>query len=674
MPNPLASLFQRTSVEKAAQAFAYGYLPGRATTLREDALGQPTDTNYDLLYALYELNPDISGAIDRWIGAVTGASWRIAPMDPNLHPPGALQQEIEAITVWLRRPHPSKHFFLLAQELIMDMGICGDAYWHVIRDANGKPVELTSIHPITLRIIATEHGEIVGYIQRLNRREVALFEADEIIHFRLPSRKNDLYGQSPLERLLEEVKNDLKAVRANQALFDNGLAPSAIALLENGMSHEEAKKAVAMIKQQHTGPSKRHQLMALLGIKDIKPWGSTLKDMEFIATRTLSTEKVATGYGVPKEFLNQKGASNYATADAMERQLYLGKGKTLQEITAELITEGVIHSFNPALQFVWNTPEFGDPDQLRRDALSAHTKGAIDANELRTRFFGLEARDEVEEEGSTDTDGQEQGADEATDAPAAKKLTKADTDREQTRVRRDATLEALSDGLRPAVVGYFADQRVRYETKVAEVFKQVTKAAKDDVAAYLSGFAEDDQQLAVLLKTELEPSITAGFAEASLQIGFSINTAGLAPAVDEFLTNHGLQHAKGINTTTREALRQTLLEGIQSGEGTPDLAARVRGVFAAASDWRAETIARTETAQAFEYANTQALKASGVVSEEEWLTARDERVRPTHAALEGKRVPLGKEWPGGIRPGEEINCRCTSIGIVRDKVVLPEAA
>ncbi len=226
-------------------------------------------------------------------------------------------------------------------------------------------------------------------------------------------------------------------------------------------------------------------------------------------------------------------------------------------------------------------------------------------------------------------------------------------------------LQKLEDGALPDILGYFADQEERYLSRINQTFKSVTKADESDVTAYLADQDADDAILGTLLADLLLGSAEAGFAEGSLQIDISLDFATVSPEVTDYLTDHGLQHATGINATTREAIRAQLIEGVQAGEGTDTLAARVKTVFAAARDYRATTIARTETAQAFEYANQRALRESGVVAEKEWLTARDERTCPICTPLNGVRVFLGQSFPGGLEPGFiHVSCRCTSIGII----------
>lgn len=55
------------------------------------------------------------------------------------------------------------------------------------------------------------------------------------------------------------------------------------------------------------------------------------------------------------------------------------------------------------------------------------------------------------------------------------------------------------------------------------------------------------------------------------------------------------------------------------------------------------------------------------ITEYIWTTRRDERVRPLHARLHGKRYRYGQRTgaEGGLPPGMPIRCRCNARGVVR---------
>ncbi len=675
MPNLLTTFIQNRLIQPAVQrqlaelakdtrtyAIGASALPER--TIR-DAIGQPHDTDYHLLYAIYRLHADVAACVARWAGGVTGNGWHLGLMDESTEPTDAQRRRIEEVTLWLKNPNPHKRFNLILHETTSHLAVSGDAYWYKVR-------ELWPIHPATLRIKSTEHGEITGYVQRINGKDAAHFDTDEIIHFRLASITNDLYGHSPLESILEEVGTDLQALRANRALFENDLAPSAILRMKDVADQKKAQAVVDMIKQAHTGAKNRHQLLTLFGLEGVEPYGHSLKDMEFTLVRSLTTDKVATAYGLPSLFLNQKGAARFATADTEERFFYNTTIKPLQDQQAEAITEELIHEIDPELKFSYNEPDFADPNEMRKDALEAQGKGILDDNEVRTRYFDFPAREEEEpeKEQSSDTADDDQESDEATEAPdqQAKRTTKA-INHDEVRNRRAEALEGLETAILPAITRYFERQQTRYLESLEGTFKStaVRKDAADILLDALLAGTDGDQELALVLFAELDEALMAGANEAQLQVGFSLDPTAAQQLVDEYLLTQSFTKAQGINQTTRDLLRTTLREGLATGESITDLSQRVRGVFADATTWRATLIARTETAQAYEWANQQALKQSGVVSVKEWLTARDERACPICTPLNGVRVPLEQSFPGNLEPGfAHVQCRCTSIGVIAE--------
>ncbi len=709
-------------VEKNTQAFAVGVLQQPTFSLR-DALGQYPDSDYNLLYNVYERHVDVSSCVALWAGSATSNGWHIGLLDKEAEPTDKQRKAITDLERWLKNPNPTKRFSRMLYELIAHLAITGDAYINKVTDSKGHIIELWAVHPATVRIVADKHGLIKGYIQRYQGVNVAQFQTEEISRFQLPSVVNDLYGHSPLESVMQEVNLDIQALRANKAIFDNGFKPSVIVRMKDGVK-DTVERLAALITQRHTGAAHQHGIVAVSGVEDIQPYAQTLKDMEFTALRELTTIKVANAYGVPAVFLNQKGTSKYTTINAEERQFYNGRIKPLQDIVAEIFTEDIIHSFDPELAFYFNEPDFNDTDAIRKDALLANAAGILDDDEIRETYFFLpkktpdqlkadeakrqaalaqfqaQAAKQPNDTATTDTPApdtapKDQAGTEATQAPAKKSVSKRFTRDaiEALRAEREVIHDGLEAAIHPSIVDYFSKQESVYLDKLATTFKslpsnrkKVEKAVIDTlVDPYFSDSAPDDHSLAIILYTDLSPSLVAGVAAGvaqiqaagqaaggtaggstgpDLAISFTMGTTAQSKVVDDYLLKNALDHAKGINDTTKGQLKDALREGIGQGEGIPELRKRVKNVFSEASTNRANTIARTETAQAFEAANQAAMKESGVVSRQAWLTANDSRVRMSHSLLEGVTVPLGETWPGGITPGSEINCRCSSIAVI----------
>lgn len=144
----------------------------------------------------------------------------------------------------------------------------------------------------------------------------------------------------------------------------------------------------------------------------------------------------------------------------------------------------------------------------------------------------------------------------------------------------------------------------------------------------------------------------------------------------KYVTPHGIVHDFVIQRENKlsdvpqeiyDEVKRELEEGTLKGETESQLAARVRDVFGTIDAGRAQTIARTETASAYNTARLDAMKQAGF-THKEWLTAHDERVRLTHNLAEAEGpIPVDQTFNNGLMhpgdpdgpPGEVINCRCT---------------
>ncbi len=116
--------------------------------------------------------------------------------------------------------------------------------------------------------------------------------------------------------------------------------------------------------------------------------------------------------------------------------------------------------------------------------------------------------------------------------------------------------------------------------------------------------------------------------------------------------------AKSVNDTTVEKLSRVLAEGIDEGEGIAELTARVKGVYEEFPNYRAETVARTESTAVNNEGFLEAYKQSKVVNSNEWLSSHDSRVRLEHQELDGEIVEVGKNFSNGLPYPQEPNCRC----------------
>jgi SPP1 gp7 family putative phage head morphogenesis protein len=162
--------------------------------------------------------------------------------------------------------------------------------------------------------------------------------------------------------------------------------------------------------------------------------------------------------------------------------------------------------------------------------------------------------------------------------------------------------------------------------------------------------------------------------ELGLEAGFNVRD----PRVLAHLRQFAADRITGkVNRTTKEAIRQQLAAGVEAGESTADLVARIQSVFDMASRSRAMLIARTEITRSSNFGTLEGIQQAGV-EEKEWLATLDDEVRDTHAELDGQRVAadapfVSSSGASGLFPGdfgdpaEDCNCRCGVLAVIDEK-------
>lgn len=95
----------------------------------------------------------------------------------------------------------------------------------------GDLFKLIPVDSATIRVAVDTSGDITGYRQIIDGREVATFDIDEMVYAMMNPRTNSPYGLAPLESLLMVVSSSLKAGMSNLAYLTEGNTPEGLFML-----------------------------------------------------------------------------------------------------------------------------------------------------------------------------------------------------------------------------------------------------------------------------------------------------------------------------------------------------------------------------------------------------------------------------------------------------------
>lgn len=134
----------------------------------------------------------------------------------------------------------------------------------------------------------------------------------------------------------------------------------------------------------------------------------------------------------------------------------------------------------------------------------------------------------------------------------------------------------------------------------------------------------------------------------------------------QYAARHAAELVTQIDDTTRRYMNTLITQAVENGWSYDRLAQAITDRFAEFSEERALRIAVYELGDAFEYGRwlqAKQLEAAGLEMEKGWLTAGDDRVRPTHQSNGAQGwIPIDDDFSSGHpRPPTDPGCRCAGL-------------
>lgn len=215
------------------------------------------------------------------------------------------------------------------------------------------------------------------------------------------------------------------------------------------------------------------------------------------------------------------------------------------------------------------------------------------------------------------------------------------------------------------------------ERKLVRVGVSFFRKCKQDALRVFDSraFTPGDVELILRLKREWDTRIKEMFAaplEGVAKIAAKETLKAMGASFDlDFNDPRWLSTARdrlakltGVNETTIERVRSTLVQGLAEGASTAELRTSLAEVFDGNAQ-RALLVARTEVGTVASSARDEAYGEAGI-ERLEWLSANDDVVRESHAKADGEIVDRGQAFSNGLRyphdpaaEADEIcNCRC----------------
>jgi HK97 family phage portal protein len=584
------------------------------------------------------------------------------PLIDLLYKPNTLQSKQEFFEAWAA-------FTLLA----------GNSYVDMNGPNQGPPKELWTMRPDRVKVNPHPINIVGGYTYTVNDKAVT-FPVDRMMHMKLFSALDDLYGLSPIAVAARGIDNDNAANTWNNALLTNGARPSGAMVTKEFVPEPQYNRLKEEITKNYAGAAKAGKFMLLEGGLEWKEMGLSPKDMDFILSKKLSRVEICAAFGVPPEIVGDKEHATYSNYQEARQAFY-------QETILPLLDK-MRDKLNSGL-----TPKFGENLYLDYD------KDSIEALQENTDEKAKRVREDVKAGLLTINEGRVAvGYDEIEGGnvrmiPVNVLLVGPDAEPVEDDEPADDEAKAFNLTTEEQKTAYWKAIDKRRENYAKAVTKKVKAHFEKERRAVVAAIKDGKNADAVVngFKTDWKKILTAvdlmvieDFGQllfnqlkceaAVLEIKAPLDTDGFNvfdKAVQDWIAANVAKKVVQVTDTTKEAIRELIKEGEAEGESIPQLAARIDTLYLEQIiPNRSTVIARTEVISASNAGNRFAAKQTDLPLEKEWIATRDKRTRDTHNAVDGQTREMDEHYDvGGAKmlfPGdpsgpakEVIQCRCT---------------
>ena len=624
----------------------------------------------------YKGSSFVYACVNRIAKTAASVPWIASEFNPDT---GAYEHlEGHPLETLLSKPNPWMDGSDLMERLVIWLYMGGNGILSKVR-ADDVVAELYPLPPDAMNPIPNAENFIDAYEYRY-LGVVERIPAEDIVHLMFPDPNNIYWGMPPLQAIGKTVDIELEALSWQKVSFQNRAIADGVFSFEHEITKEQFEAARKYIREQKgirepwvLGSGATWQQMSL-----------TAAELDFINSRKFTREEICAVLGVPPPMIGLYERATLANIQESRRifwvdtiiplletiqsafNLQLAPEFGNEEIRLEFDTSGVealqenyaekvttaktlwdmgvpFNLINAQLELGFDELEGGNTGYVAGGLLPAvqapaNQDDGDDSPETVTRSKGLDEGQKYQQWKSYDTQRSQVEHDKASQVAAL-----------LLEEKRQIISRFRDDGVPGVIIYYGQEGPKRWREFLASIYRDV-----------IPRFAQEAMN-------QLQ-SPKAHRAASTKQ--FDPQRAG----VEFWIQATSLRKAELITESSQHDILRQLRQGLAAGEPEAELTSRIEAMY---DRWagnvnpeelhsRALTIAEGEVGEAAGYGSYAGAVATGLMLTKEWVTQGDDRVRASHAMLDGTVMDLDETFPNGLRwpldsegpVSEKANCRC----------------
>ena len=290
-----------------------------------------TPRRYDLYAkATYMTNVIAFRCIDEIAKSVASINWELFKENSDGE---QVKIDNHPILPLLRRANPddSFHFFMLKATAFLVLS--GNTFIERVSPDTGPnagiPKELYVLRPDRMKILVNPNtGAITGYEHTVNGRKV-VFETDpitmqaDVLHVKGFNPIDDFWGSGPTEPAARQIDTNNEAVKWQKSLLENQGRPGLIFTIKGFLGEKQKEQMIQQLNDKYSGAASAGKNLIVetggdgvnsssMGGMDVKPYGFTPTEMDWLESNNALARTIAFAYGVPPQIIGIPGDNTFS--------------------------------------------------------------------------------------------------------------------------------------------------------------------------------------------------------------------------------------------------------------------------------------------------------------------------------------------------------------------------
>jgi HK97 family phage portal protein len=298
-----------------------------------------------------------------------------------------------------------------------DRNITGNYYFHATSkggNPNSEILELSLLRPQRVTAITDGDANVLRYQLSTTGRFGKVFEAfedkngiryfdadgNELWHAKLYNPNISPLGLPPSTPLQFELIQFIEASKHNTAFFKNGATPGGMLIPDPDLTADEKDRLRLLFEEKFTSSKNNARWVFGSGLKDLKSFGTSAKDMDFVNMRKELKRSIYSMFNIPLGLVD---------IDAMKFKNVETGRLALYDNAVLPIMDNILCELTAFVMHRYADPETFEISYNKKDIPALETR-FLEQAKMR-REIGVESADELREVIGLEESGQE-GADE----------------------------------------------------------------------------------------------------------------------------------------------------------------------------------------------------------------------------------------------------------------------